>query len=348
MATNSRRVRIVCISDTHNQTPKLPSGDILIHAGDLTNQGSLSELQKTVKWLQQTSFPVKIIVCGNHDITCDVPFYQQHGGHFHNKKREDPYECLNLFHQDPTFIYLNHEAKVVRLDHQDGTFTLLKVFGSPYSPAQGFWAFGYKPEEAHQLWDQIPLDSDLIVAHTPAKFHRDQCGTRGTAGCQKLLQALGRVRPRLFVCGHIHEAYGVETVKWDFTSSSEHHLEQSVRSWEDTAPESKKQYLVDLSSRSQSPLDNDGSVEDDTSQMPSEELRHMESHSIPSVGQYPISGSKGRAETCIVNAAFMATNWPHKSGKKFHKPIVIDLDLPILQKSSYSPPTQEVSALEKV
>lgn len=41
---NLRRTRIVCISDTHNSTVKLPDGDVLIHAGDLTNQGSYSEV----------------------------------------------------------------------------------------------------------------------------------------------------------------------------------------------------------------------------------------------------------------------------------------------------------------
>lgn len=43
-STNLRRTRIVCISDTHNCTVKLPKGDVLIHAGDLTNQGSYSEV----------------------------------------------------------------------------------------------------------------------------------------------------------------------------------------------------------------------------------------------------------------------------------------------------------------
>lgn len=37
-----------------------------------------------------------------------------------------------------------------------------------------------------------------------------------------------------------------------------------------------------------------------------------------------------RQETCIVNAAMMATSWPYQSrhGSKFNKPIVIDIDLP--------------------
>jgi 3',5'-cyclic AMP phosphodiesterase CpdA len=62
----TRKTRIVCISDTHNQTPKLPAGDILIHAGDLTNQGSYSELKKTVEWLEKTDFEAKIVVAGMH------------------------------------------------------------------------------------------------------------------------------------------------------------------------------------------------------------------------------------------------------------------------------------------
>ncbi len=41
----TRRTRFVCLSDTHNQTIKLPKGDVLIHAGDLTNQGSYSEVR---------------------------------------------------------------------------------------------------------------------------------------------------------------------------------------------------------------------------------------------------------------------------------------------------------------
>ncbi len=63
-----RSTRFVCISDTHNATPngalKLPKGDVLIHAGDLTNQGSFSELKKMVKWLEEADFEAKIVVAG--------------------------------------------------------------------------------------------------------------------------------------------------------------------------------------------------------------------------------------------------------------------------------------------
>ncbi|KIX02009.1 uncharacterized protein Z518_07948 [Rhinocladiella mackenziei CBS 650.93] len=397
----TRRARIVCISDTHNQTPKLPSGDILIHAGDLTNQGTYSELQKTISWLQQTEFQLKIVVCGNHDVTCDIPFYQQYGAFFHNKRMEDPQRCIDLFQADPSIVYLNHEARDVQITYKGGAVTKLKVFGSPYSPAKGFWAFGYIPENASRLWDQIPLDSDIVVTHTPAKFHRDEYGTRGAAGCERLREALWRVRPRLFVCGHVHEAYGVEAVTWDLSSSDIKFKEQSVRHWKDPRSESKKQFAVDLTSRVKSmALQNDGCAgshvpqtppfcdKADESDIPADnvimsnlqgsearlpavpappqppfpefeksyrpiisavgaaDMKHTGTRgqggpaSSPRTDREAISGREGRIETCIVNAAFMATNWPHRGGKKFHKPIVIDIDLPVLENAGQASPPQ--------
>lgn len=43
-----------------------------------------------------------------------------------------------------------------------------------------------------------------------------------------------------------------------------------------------------------------------------------------------LRGSLGRRETCVVNAAMMATSWPYKvvHGNKYNKPIVVDINLP--------------------
>jgi predicted phosphodiesterase len=66
----TRKTRIVFLSDTHNQTPSLPRGDILIHAGDLTNQGSHAELLKTVGWLERVGregrFEAVVVVAGTY------------------------------------------------------------------------------------------------------------------------------------------------------------------------------------------------------------------------------------------------------------------------------------------
>jgi predicted phosphodiesterase len=70
MPPHLRKTRFVCVSDTHNANPangafKLPKGDVLIHAGDLTNQGSLSELCKTLDWIEKAEFEVKIVIAGS-------------------------------------------------------------------------------------------------------------------------------------------------------------------------------------------------------------------------------------------------------------------------------------------
>lgn len=66
--STTRRTRFVCISDTHNACPggafKLPKGDVLICAGDITNQGSYSELKKAVEWLEEADFEKKIVIAG--------------------------------------------------------------------------------------------------------------------------------------------------------------------------------------------------------------------------------------------------------------------------------------------
>lgn len=62
-----RRTRFVCVSDTHNHAVKLPKGDVLIHAGDLTNQGTSSELIKAVQWLEKADFEAKIVVAGTNN-----------------------------------------------------------------------------------------------------------------------------------------------------------------------------------------------------------------------------------------------------------------------------------------
>lgn len=78
MAEAFRKTRFVCISDTHNACPddgafKLPKGDVLIHAGDLTKQGTFSELKKTLDWIERADFEVKLIVAGNADSEGNIP-----------------------------------------------------------------------------------------------------------------------------------------------------------------------------------------------------------------------------------------------------------------------------------
>jgi hypothetical protein len=131
---------------------------------------------------------------------------------------------------------------------------------------------------------------------------------------------LWRVRPRIAVCGHIHDGRGAETIRWNLGGSeaAEFAEEESAR-WEDpgAGDGSKKMSLIDLTSRQGGKgLDNDGS----SSQGFESDERLREDGVV-----------SGRRETCVVNAAIMKSKYPHVGGKKYNKPIVVDIDLPTIK-----------------
>ncbi|KAF1834436.1 Metallo-dependent phosphatase [Decorospora gaudefroyi] len=259
MSSKRRKTRIVCISDTHNQTPKLPRGDVLIHAGDLTNQGSYSELQKSVRWLEGQGFEAKIVVAGNHDITLDAPFFRQHGESWKWPGPQDPEACKRLLTASESITYLEHTSTTICLH---GAGTEFSVFGSPCTPKQGNWAFQYTPEEAEGVWSKMAEGVDIVVTHTPPKGHCDGTLAQDTKdqreGCPALLERLEQVRPVLSVCGHIHGGRGVETARWKrpsrdpATCVDRGSLVESVAFWNDPGASNKKLSIVDLTIRSTS------------------------------------------------------------------------------------------------
>lgn len=80
----------------------------------------------------------------------------------------------------------------------------LKLFGSPYIPYCGTYAFQY-PAQVDRWKGLIPAGTDIVITHGPPALHRDR-----DSGCPFLLQALWRVRPSLVVFGHMHHLRGRE------------------------------------------------------------------------------------------------------------------------------------------
>jgi len=265
-----RKTRIVCVSDTHNTTPPLPKGDVLIHAGDLTNQGSLSELQRAIAWIEKAPYEAKIVIAGNHDITLDSTFYSEHGRYFHNQNLQSPPACHALLQSSPSITYLNHTSTHVKLTNPDGPHTHFRVFGSPYSPEHGLWAFAYKPAEATKLWAAIPANTDILVTHTPPAAHCDASAVKDKgAGCEALRKALWRVRPKLHVCGHKHEGRGAEKVRWNIEAISVPTaglaMEERTDVWTDPGmgEGNRKMSLLDLTGRTAFCLDSFDDDDDD-------------------------------------------------------------------------------------
>lgn len=69
------------------------------------------------------------------------------------------------------------------------------------------WAFNIPRGPAClEKWMQIPLDTDILVSHTPPIGHGDLCCSGVRAGCVELLSVLQqRLNVKYHVFGHVHE-----------------------------------------------------------------------------------------------------------------------------------------------
>eukprot|EP00947_MAST-08B_sp_MAST-8B-sp1_P002913 g2913.t1 len=215
-AASKHVVRLVCISDTHGShrhIKDIPSGDILVHAGDITETGELAQLSDFAAWLEELPHKHKVVVAGNHDITLAPEFYQRRGAprfHRHRHVKEDPAKCRAALTAAAAaakgIVYLEDEAVTV-----DG----VRIFGSPWQPRFHDWAFNVaRGSEIRNKWEAMPAGGtvDVLVTHGPPVGHGDCGHDLANAGCVDLLLAVQRkIRPRLHVFGHIHGGAGATT-----------------------------------------------------------------------------------------------------------------------------------------
>ena len=191
-------IRLVCISDTHTHKARsLPPGDVLIHAGDLTNEGTVTEIQEQINWLASLPYAHKIVIAGNHDSYFDP----------RSRYESDTSKSLDW----GKIHYLQHSS--LSLTFPDRSYRQLSIYGAPQIPACGGKGFAFQYPRRDDAWSgTIPLETDILVTHTPPRFHLDL--PRGM-GCQFLLEEIWRVRPKVHVFGHVHAGYGRENVFWD-------------------------------------------------------------------------------------------------------------------------------------
>lgn len=178
-------MRLICLSDTHGKHRQLsvPDGDILIHAGDFTVSGQAEQIQDFNAWLGELPHRHKVVIAGNHDFLFE-------------REPELARQLLSQAH------YLQDSGLTV-----DG----VRFWGSPVSPRFFDWAFNrQRGAEIAQHWQQIPVDTQILIVHTPAYGILDQIGSGQSVGCEDLRLALEQhVQPDLFICGHIHESRGI-------------------------------------------------------------------------------------------------------------------------------------------
>ena len=129
-------MRILHLSDTHglhHQIRDLPEADVIVHSGDISHNGTESEVLDFLNWFIGLPYPHKIFVTGNHDLClwdaefiedlpANVHFLQDCGCEiggvkFFGLAYNHPEELI----PDDTDIVVTHEPPIMILDKSAGT-----------------------------------------------------------------------------------------------------------------------------------------------------------------------------------------------------------------------------------
>lgn len=226
----------------------LPKADVLLHAGDITKVGYKREHEEMIAMLKDADAELKLVIAGNHDITLDEEYYNK-VGYLRHKRKLGYTAALDSEEKggdgqlencaEIKALYMNPDAIAAGIRYlEEGlyTFTLsngarFTVYASPYTPEFCQWAFPYErhidrynpqpPVSVQQLSVQAPNPVpsypgvDIMLTHGPPYGIFDEVVPSGShVGCENLLKATTRAKPRLHVFGHIHEAYGGGKMDW--------------------------------------------------------------------------------------------------------------------------------------
>jgi Icc-related predicted phosphoesterase len=180
-------MRLVLLADTHkfHREVIVPSCDILIHAGDISNVGELNQVYDFINWFHNQDATYKVWIAGNHDFSLQDT---------HRKNK-----ILQALSQHEDVIYLENSGVTI-----EG----IKIWGSPWTPAFCDWAFNATTQELREIWAQIPEDTDILISHGPPYGYGDKLENGERVGDKELLARIYEIKPKIVVCGHIHCGYG--------------------------------------------------------------------------------------------------------------------------------------------
>lgn len=177
-------MKFIVIADTHgyHQELELPQGDVLLHAGDITDRGTKGEIIDFLDWFASQDYEHKIFIGGNHDLFLD----------------DYPVELLKLL--PVNVIYLKDSGCKIKD---------LQLWGSPVSPDLVGWAFGKERWEMADHWKYLPSKIDILITHTPPFGILDTpTSSSRNLGCEALFDMVQFIEPSYHLFGHIHASYG--------------------------------------------------------------------------------------------------------------------------------------------
>lgn len=171
-------MKILHISDTHGKhqiLKDLPNADVIVHTGDITEDGTEEEVKDFIEWFGQLPYKHKIFIAGNHD------------------------NCLygaNIEGLPDNMHYLYNDGITI-----DG----IKFYGVPMFLQDDL--DGNFPE----LFGCIPADTDVLLTHQPPLGILDeQDGIN--YGDYTLYKRVMDVRPKYHLFGHLHHTEKTQEV----------------------------------------------------------------------------------------------------------------------------------------
>jgi Icc-related predicted phosphoesterase len=163
-------MKIIAISDTHrlHGSLKIPEGDVLIHAGDLTKHGSLEDVIDFNYFLGTLPHPHKNVIAGNLDFCFEKA----------QKACEEPL------------------TNCIYLQDQEVTLDEVRFYGSPWQPWFYDWSFNLErgPEIRAKL-ELISEDTFVLITHGPPVGIGNLTAHGEQAGCKDLLEVVEKIKP---------------------------------------------------------------------------------------------------------------------------------------------------------
>lgn len=192
-----KTVKVVSTSDIHGELNfKIPGGDILTISGDICPVNGSHSPTSQMHWLNNHFLPwtknlidtgvVKhvVFIAGNHDFVFKKASISTEGDY-----------KLVL----PANVHYLQDSMV----EVEG----LKIYGTPWTPTFGNWAWMNSEVVLKSFFEQVPMGLDILLSHGPAFGWCDcieQYGEKEHIGSTSLRECIIRTMPKWVYVGHIH------------------------------------------------------------------------------------------------------------------------------------------------